>query len=160
MGNHLTARSKTDDTSQEVMVSHTTTDSPIIPVEHLERLHAFRPDRVDWIFDQTELEATERRAERKRVNTFVFTERIVGQVFGLIIGLSGLGAAVYLGVHGDTVVGSVVGGGTLGALVSAFIVGKKGSDSSTKKETNSAPKKGNEGTVKKGNEGAAKRITK
>ena len=116
---------KTRGGGKELALSQTTTDSPIIPVEQLERLHAFRPDKVDWIFNQTELEALARREGRRQINRYVFIERIVGQVFGLLIGLFGLGAALYAGLHGATTVGVILAGGTLVALVSVFIVGKR-----------------------------------
>ena len=33
------------------------TDSPIIPVEQIERLHVLKPDAVEWVLQQTEREA-------------------------------------------------------------------------------------------------------
>ena len=58
------------------------TDSPILPVAQIEQLHQFRPARVDWIFEQTQAEAEYRRTESHRVNTFIFIERLLGQIFG------------------------------------------------------------------------------
>lgn len=116
---------KTRGGGKELALSQTTTDSPIIPVEQLERLHAFRPDKVDWIFTQTELESQSRRESQKQINRYIFIERILGQLFGLLIGLSGLGTALYAGLHGATTVGVTLAGGTLVALVSAFVVGKR-----------------------------------
>ena len=74
------------------------TDSPIIPVPQLERLHTFKPDAVDWMLKQTEIEATYRRNEEHRVNSFIFIERLVGQIFALIIGLTGIGGGSCLAV--------------------------------------------------------------
>jgi len=53
------------------------TDSPIIPVAQLEKLHQFKPDAVDWVISQTQIEAEHRRKESKRINSFVFFERIL-----------------------------------------------------------------------------------
>lgn len=124
MGNsNTTVKAKNRD--KELTLSHNTTDSPILPIAQIERLQAVLPDRVPWVFDETTKEAESRRREDKRVNTFIFVERIVGQVFGLIIASGGLYAAYHLGMAGHEVAASVVGGGTLAALVSAFIVGTK-----------------------------------
>lgn len=75
----------------EVTVSQHETDSPIIPVAHLQRLHQFKPEAVDWVISQTPIEAEDRRRETQRINTYVFIERTVGQVFAFLIGLCGVG---------------------------------------------------------------------
>ena len=63
----------------EVLVQDSHTDAPLLPIAGLERLHKIRPDRVDWVFDQTEIEASTRRTEQKRVNTLVFIERMAAR---------------------------------------------------------------------------------
>ncbi|MEK8025023.1 hypothetical protein [Pseudaquabacterium rugosum] len=55
-------------------------DAPIVPVAQLERLHAFRPDLVDWVARQTEIEAAERRARDKRVDYMILAERMFGKI--------------------------------------------------------------------------------
>ncbi len=40
---------------RELTVQQHDTDSHLIPVAQLERLHEFRPDRVDWVIQQTGL---------------------------------------------------------------------------------------------------------
>ena len=47
--------------SGELMASSTTTDSPL--------LKELAPNRIEWVFDQTEKEADHRRNENRRVNT-------------------------------------------------------------------------------------------
>jgi uncharacterized membrane protein len=108
----------------EVAVSSTTTDSPILPIEHLERLAQIAPHRVDWVFDQTEAESEFRRGETKRVNTMVFMERMAGLVFALLLAIGGLGGAMYLAIEGKEATASIIGGATLVGLVTAFIVGR------------------------------------
>jgi uncharacterized membrane protein len=49
----------------------------------------------------------------------------LGQWLGLTVSLVGLGAAVYLGVGGHEVTGSVIGGGTIVSLVAIFVIRKK-----------------------------------
>lgn len=111
----------------ELTVSRHSTDSPILPTAQIERLHAIRPDKVDWVFEQTQAEAEHRRRQDSRINIFVLIERLTGQLFGLIVALAGLGAAAYMATHGAPTAGGVVGGVTLVAMVTAFIVGRGGS---------------------------------
>lgn len=121
MGRHTQVRANRN----EVAVSHTTTDSPLLPVEQIERLKEIAPDRVNWVFEQTQIESESRRAENKRINTMVFAERIAGLVFALLIALVGIGASVYLAMNNHELTASVIGGTTLVGLVTAFIVGKR-----------------------------------
>lgn len=108
-----------------VVVSSTTTDAPLLPIEQIARLKEIAPDRVDWVFTQTEVESNDRRSENKRINTMMFIERMAGLVFALLIAIVGLGSAVYLSLKGHDVTASVIGGGTLVGLVTAFIAGRK-----------------------------------
>lgn len=108
-----------------VAIQSTTTDSPILPIEQIERLQQIAPHRVDWVFEQTQLESDGRRSETRRVNTMVFAERMAGLVFALLVAIVGLGAAVYLAMQGHEVTASIIGGGTLVGLVTAFVAGRK-----------------------------------
>lgn len=108
-----------------VTVSSTTTDSPLLPIEQISRLKELAPERVDWVFVQTEHESSARRDENKRINTMMFIERMAGLIFALLIAVAGLGASVYLAMNNHEVTASVIGGGTLVGLVAAFIAGRK-----------------------------------
>ena len=101
------------------------TDSPVLPVAQLEQLHAFRPDLVDWVKDQTEKEAQARRARTVRIDKFILVERIAGLVAGTLISCVGIGAAVLLAFHEQAAVACVIGGGTLVGLVAVLVQGKK-----------------------------------
>lgn len=100
------------------------TDSPIIPVAQLERLHQFKPDAVDWVIKQTQIEAEHRRTEGKRVNTFVFIERVVGQIFALLIGLAGIGVGGYVALHGEPGAGGTIAGLAITGLAAVFLTGR------------------------------------
>ena len=50
----------------ELRVSHTELDSPVLDVNALERLHQFRPDIVDFVIEQTRAEAENRRKLEKK----------------------------------------------------------------------------------------------
>src|SRR5512135_1898590 len=75
-------------------------DSPILPVEQLEGLRKIKPDAVDWVFQQTQLEAEHRRAETKRVNDLVFAEHLLSQLSALIIGASGIWGGSWVAANG------------------------------------------------------------
>lgn len=108
-----------------VDVSQTTTDSPLLPVEQIAQLQQIDPSRVDWVFEQTQIESSERRREVRRINTMVFIERISGLVFALLIAIAGLGTSAYLAMNSHDAVAAVIGGTTLVGLVTAFIAGKR-----------------------------------
>ena len=80
------------------------------------------PDKVDWIFQQTEAESTARREQAKRINTYVFIERLVGVFCAFLIAAGGLAGAIWLAsIGGHEVSASAIGGTTLVSMVSAFI---------------------------------------
>jgi uncharacterized membrane protein len=112
----------------QLAVSHTTTDAPLLPVEQIERLQKILPHRVEWVFEQTQIESEHRRQEVRRVNTLIFVERISGLLFALLVAVLGLGIAAYLAVQGKEFTASVIGGATLVGLVAAFIGGKQKSN--------------------------------
>ena len=75
------------------------TDSPIIPVARLERRHQFKPEAVDWVIQQTQIQAEHRRREDRRINSFILVERFVGQFFAFVIGIGGVGAGSCVALH-------------------------------------------------------------
>jgi uncharacterized membrane protein len=105
-------------------VSQHETDSPIIPVAQLERLHQFKPEAVDWVIDQTQIEAEHRRAEDHRVNTFIFVERTVGQVFAFLIGMSGVVGGAYVAIHEQPWAGAMIASLALTGLAVVFLTGR------------------------------------
>ena len=82
MGNRNTNARVTHrkDGDKELTLSEQETDSPIIPVAQLERLQSFKPDAVDWVISQTQIEADHRRKETSRINGFIFIEHLIGQI--------------------------------------------------------------------------------
>ena len=101
------------------------TDSPIIPVPQLERLHSFRPDAVDWMLQQTEIEATHRRNEEHRTNTYVRNERMRGQICALIIGLSGIIGGSLVALNGQAWAGGLIASFAITGLAVVFIKDRK-----------------------------------
>jgi uncharacterized membrane protein len=100
------------------------TDSPIIPVAQLERLNSFKPEAVDWVINQTQIEAEHRRKEGIRTNTFIFIERVMGQIFALLIGLAGIGVGGYVALHGEPGAGGTIAGLAITGLAAVFLTGR------------------------------------
>ena len=113
-------------TRNDITVQQHETDSPIIPVAQLERLQQFKPDAVDWVISQTQIEAEFRRAEGKRVNTLIFTERTLGQIFALLIGLTGIIGGSYVAVHGQPWAGGTIASIAISGLAVVFLTGRAG----------------------------------
>lgn len=111
--------------TRELAATSTTTDAPLLPLEQIERLAQLRPDKVDWVFEQTQIESKHRREETSKINTYIFIERLAGLVFALLIAVLGLSLATYLAMNGKEIVAGIIGGTTLVGLVTTFIVGKK-----------------------------------
>jgi hypothetical protein len=109
----------------ELLVQDNQSDAPLLPVASLERLSKFQPDKVEWVFEQTRIEAETRRAEQRRINTFVFIERIAALIFALAIGICGVCGGLYAALKGHDWLGGVVASVTIGTLAVAFL-GQRG----------------------------------
>ncbi|QFY44133.1 hypothetical protein F6R98_17075 [Candidatus Methylospira mobilis] len=110
---------------KELTVQQHETDSPVLPIAQIEKLHAFRPDLVDWVFNQTQAEAEHRRDEQRRINKFVFIERLVGQACALLIGLAGIGGGVYAAINGHEWAGGTIASLAITGLAVVFLTGKQ-----------------------------------
>ncbi len=113
------------DGNSELTVSEHETDSPVIPVAQLERLQVFKPDAVDWVIQQTQIEAEHRRKETIRINRFVFIENLLGQIFSLIIGLAGIGGGSWVAVSGQPWAGGTIATSAITGLAVVFLTGRK-----------------------------------
>ena len=123
MGRSTTAQLR--DKDRQLTVAQHDTDAPILPVEQIARLKEIHPERVDWVFQEATLEGGFRRSETRRVNTFIFIERLIGMIAGLSIGVTALIIALKLAMAGHDWVAGIVGGTTVVGLVSAFLIGAK-----------------------------------
>lgn len=120
---HVKAQAR-DSSGNEIAIASTNSDSPLLPVEQLERLHQFRPDLVDFVVNETSEEAKTRRNENKKINCYTFIERIVGLIFSLIIALVGVIGAIYLGLEGHDWLAGILGTVTIGTLAVAYLKNK------------------------------------
>jgi hypothetical protein len=52
-------------------------------MQQMRQLQELSPERLEWMFNETEIEAKYRRSDNKRINTMKFIERIIGLFFTL-----------------------------------------------------------------------------
>ena len=112
------------DRDKAVVLHQSETDSPALPVAQLEKLHDFRPDIVDWVKDQTQIEAEHRRSQNSRINMFVFIERILGQIFAFLIGIVGVWGGGYVAMHNQPWAGATISTAAITGLAVVFIKGR------------------------------------
>ena len=110
---------------RELTVQQHDTDSPLIPVAQLERLHEFRPDLVDWVIQQTQANAEHRKSENSRVNGFIFIERLIGQICAFMIGIAGIGFGSYVALKGHDWAGGTIASLALTGLAVVFLTGRR-----------------------------------
>ena len=120
MARSTTAQLRNKD--HQVTVSQHETDAPILPMAQIERLQEIFPEGVAWVLQEASAESLTRREQTRRVNLFVFAERMLGILAGLGIGVASLWVAYLLAMAGHDWVAGVVGGATVLGLVSAFVV--------------------------------------
>jgi uncharacterized membrane protein len=128
MSNGQTKVHATDKDGGQLSVSHTTTDSPLLPAANLEQLQRIDPTLVSFVVEQTEKEAAHRRAETSKINTFVFIERVSGVVVGGLVAAFGLAVAAYVAINGHETAACIIGGTTLAAIVAVIVTRKLGGD--------------------------------
>jgi hypothetical protein len=106
--NHKRIEAKSGQTS--FTLTQHETDSPLLPVQQLERLQSFCPERVDWVFNQTEIEASHRRLTSHRVQK----ERETRIWLSFFLGLAVVACGTFLGTQGhDWLAGTIVCSGVL-----------------------------------------------
>ncbi|MPW31928.1 DUF2335 domain-containing protein [Agarivorans sp. B2Z047] len=109
-----------------LLTRHERYSSPLPPPEILESLERLSPGSVERIIDMAEKDAEHEREMEREQLAAKSRETILGQVFALIIGLATLGTSALITYMGHPGWGGVIGSGGLVALVSAFIIGRKG----------------------------------
>lgn len=76
------------------------------------------------LFSELAAQGAHRRGiEEKLTRAAIISER-VGQVFGLVVGLSGIASATYLIANEHDLAGTVVFGIDIGALAALFVYGR------------------------------------
>ncbi|MBQ9601398.1 MAG: hypothetical protein IJR46_05225 [Neisseriaceae bacterium] len=105
----------------ELSVSHSQTDSPILDVASLERLQQFRPDIVDFIIEQTAKEADSRIKNEAIIILFTFIERLGGILLAFAICILGVIGSVWTAKQGYTSLAITIAVTCIGTLAVAFL---------------------------------------
>lgn len=95
--------------------------SPLPEPSELAAYNQIIPAGADRILKMAEAQSAHRIAIETRVVKSQQTQGFCGQLFGLIIGVFGIGSATFAAVSGQPWFGSIIGGATLVSLVSAFL---------------------------------------
>ena len=113
----IQARNK--DIELQIALQHK--DTPLPPVEDMERLHKLNPEYAKWVLRVLGDEAASRRARQERVDQYQHKERmwrIYGATLSIVIGF---GAAIALAYFQAYTAASIAVGGTLLGIVGCFI---------------------------------------
>jgi len=100
-------------------------EGPIPPPNILEGYKQIDPTFPERIMRMAEEQASHRRELEKQAIGAQLHQSARGQTYGLIIGALAIIGAVILGCYGQPWVATVLGGGSLAALVSAFLLGRQ-----------------------------------
>jgi len=116
---------------------------PIPPPNILAEYEKLLPGAADRILAMAESETAHRQMmEGKAVNAEIdglkseATDTRIGQIFGLVIGLTTVLAGAYTAVNGAQITGALIGTSGVVGLVSAFIVGRKNNQPVNGKQKN------------------------
>ncbi len=102
-----------------------THSGPIPRPEDVAEYNRHIPDGANRIMQMAEEQAKHRMEMERIIVTNQQAQSGRGQVFGLIIGLFGIGAGGTVAVLGHDVVGAAIAGTTVVSLVYAFITGRR-----------------------------------
>lgn len=124
MANKSTSLNARNKSGSELSYQLHETDSPILPVAQLERLAKFKPEAVQWIIEQTQIEAEHRRKEQSKINFYTFMSVFFGQIFGFCIGLAGIVFGSIVAIYGQPFAGAAIASVAIGSLAVVFITGR------------------------------------
>ena len=115
---------------QEILqsfVSVTMHSGPIPDPETLERYNQMIPNGADRIMKMAEDQASHRMNIEKTIIRRQSFQSMLGQIFGLIIGIAGLACGTFLVYSDYPKTGGLIAGATVVSLVSVFVIGQKSS---------------------------------
>lgn len=107
------------------LIQERTHSGPLPDADTLISYNSVIPDGADRIMRMAENQQQHRMAIEKIAISSQSRQSIVGQWFGLIIGIFGIGCGTFLAYSGATTVGGIIAGGTVISLVSVFVIGKR-----------------------------------
>lgn len=126
-------------TQQHAQIIASSFQGPLPPPAILEDYDRINPglanEIVAWARDETKhRHAMEQKAisiDERLAKSYV-REILLGQIFGFIIAMAFLGAAIYLALRGYELAAAALGSLGIGSIVVAFIAGRKGQRSEPK----------------------------
>lgn len=124
MGRHTSAKVNSSKDGHQLSIQQQDSDCPILPVPQLEQLQKFKPEAVDWVIKQTQIEAEFRRSETTKINNYTFIERIVGQLCAFFIGIAGVCGGSYVAINGEPEAGGIIATAALTGLAVVFLTGR------------------------------------
>ncbi|EPM1459856.1 DUF2335 domain-containing protein [Elizabethkingia anophelis] len=98
---------------------------PLPRPEDMEKYNQIIPNGADRIMQMAEKQNDHRISIEKQAVAANNSDSRLGQIFAFILALFCIGSSVYLGMNGQPWLGGVLGGSTLVALATVFIVGRK-----------------------------------
>ncbi|EIJ38524.1 putative membrane protein [Galbibacter orientalis DSM 19592] len=107
-----------------VSIQHRSHSGPLPDPETLIKYNSVIPNGADRIMKMAENQQAHRISIENRVVASQSAQSKLGQVFGLIIGLVGIGCGTFLAATGEPTIGGIIAGGTVVSLVSVFVIGK------------------------------------
>ena len=107
------------------MIQERSHSGPLPDAETLIKYNSVIPDGADRIMKMAEKQQEHRMSIENKVIQSQTKQSGLGQWFGLIIGLVGIGCGTFLAYSGETTVGGIIAGGTVVSLVSVFVLGKR-----------------------------------
>lgn len=127
-------------------------EGPLPPPSTLAGYNNIQKGFADRIIIMAENEASHRHEMDKRVldariqvTEYEANEARLGQIFGLLIGVTALIAGSYTAIQGFAFAGSVIGTSGVIGLVSVFIMGRKTPDKNNNETKELAPPQNNTG---------------
>ena len=110
---------------------------PLPPPSMLKEYENVLPGSAERLFLMTEKQANHRMSIEKTLVKGDIARSFAGLGAGFIIAMFGLGSSLYLGLQGKTWASGIMGVGTLGGLVSVFVVQNKKQEQSNSSEKES-----------------------
>lgn len=112
---HLKAR------PNEITVSHSQVDTPLLDVNAIERFQSFRPDIVDFIIEETRKESESRRKNEARVNQYIFIEKLGGLFLAVFVACCGIFGSLYVAERGFEKLSWIIASACIGSLAVALL---------------------------------------
>ncbi|MBZ0242901.1 MAG: DUF2335 domain-containing protein [Bacteroidales bacterium] len=107
-----------------ISIQHKSHSGPLPDADTLIKYNSIIPNGADRIMKMAENQQAHRIKLESKVIASQSSQSNLGQLFGLIIGLVGIGCGTFLAATGEPTVGGIIAGGTVISLVSVFVIGK------------------------------------